>query len=83
MFKLMAQFKLKLPNDHDLEEEELMKRYEEYLKDYEYKNCQLDMVLEGVNSRSYDLVKQWLGLGINEWQVDILWLYVLKFKECR
>jgi hypothetical protein len=54
----MAQFKLKLPNDHDLEEEELMKRYEEYLKDYEYKNCQLDMVLEGVNSRSYDLVKQ-------------------------
>ncbi len=49
MFKNLAEYKLKLPKDNELDEEELMKRYEDYLKDYEYKNCQLDLVLESVN----------------------------------
>lgn len=57
MFKFLAEHKLGLKKDHELDEEEVIKRYEEYLKDYEYKNCQLDIVLEGVNDRSYDLVK--------------------------
>lgn len=56
MFKSLAEYKLKLPKDHELDEEQLMKKYEEYLKDYELKNCQLDILLEGVNQKTYDLI---------------------------
>lgn len=55
MFKYLAEYKLKLGKEHELDEEELMKRYEEYIKGEEERNCQLDVILEGVDERVYDL----------------------------
>lgn len=57
MFKHIAAYKMGLGEAQGLEEEELMQRYEEYLREYEGKNQQLDVILEGVDARMYDVGK--------------------------